>query len=84
MTEKELLMSVRGFIYTTYVWDEETTIGDDESIMDTGLVDSTGVLELVTWLESEHGVTVDDDELTPDNLDSMNKIVNFIIKKSAK
>lgn len=54
---------------------------DDDSFLELGLIDSTGILELVSFIEESFGITIDDDELTPDNLDSINKIIGFITKK---
>lgn len=59
-------------------------IGDDDSFLENGIIDSTGVLELVTFTEETFGIHIDDEELTPDNLDSLDKITVFIeSKKSA-
>lgn len=55
--------------------------GDDESFLERGVLDSTGVLELVGFIESQFSIRVESDELIPDNLDSINKIVGFVDKK---
>lgn len=81
IVNKELMKKIRNFIYDTYVFDEETIIKDDESLMDTGLIDSTGVLELTQWLESEFNITISDDDIRPSNLDSVEKIEAFVEKK---
>ena len=51
--------------------------------METELIDSTGVLELVTFLEEKYDVTVEDDEVTPENLDSVRLIAQFVQRKRA-
>jgi len=51
---------------------------DDESMLNKGIMDSTGVLELVAFLESTFEITVEDDELSRDNLDSIDKIVSYL------
>ncbi len=51
------------------------------SLMDSGILDSTGVLELVTYLEEKFGVAVADTELTPENLDSLQRIASFVGRK---
>jgi acyl carrier protein len=56
--------------------------GDDDSFMDKGILDSTGVLELVGFLEKQFSIRVESDELVPDNLDSMSKLVSFIQRKN--
>ena len=53
----------------------------DASFMETGLIDSTGVLEVVAHLESTYGIKVDDAELLPENLDSIARIAAFVEKK---
>ncbi len=57
--------------------------GDDESFLEKGILDSTGVLELVGHIETRYGIRVEADEITPDNLDSLDKLVAFISRKSA-
>lgn len=51
------------------------------SLLEEGIIDSTGVLELVSFIETEFDFTIDDDEVIPDNLDSVENIVNFINRK---
>ncbi len=56
-------------------------LGDKDSLLDKGIVDSTGVLELVGFLEETFEIQIDDEELIPDNLDSVDKITAYINKK---
>lgn len=58
------------------------SFGDDDSFLEKGILDSTGVLELVGFIEKEFSLRVEADELTPDNLDSVNKLVAFVEKKA--
>ena len=58
-----------------------TELRDDESLLDRGVIDSTGVLELVGFLERRYSISVDDRELVPDNLDSIARIVAFVEAK---
>lgn len=51
------------------------------SFMETGLIDSTGVLELVSFVEEKYGVKVADDELVPENLDSVANLAGFVVRK---
>ncbi len=53
-----------------------------EAFLEKGLIDSTGVLELVSFIEEKYEISVDDEELIPDNFDSVNKLSAFITKKS--
>ena len=54
---------------------------DDDSFMEKGILDSTGVLELVGHLEKNAGIRIEADEIVPDNLDSINMLVSFILNK---
>lgn len=73
---------IRDFILETFLFtNDEAALADDESLLEKGIIDSTGVLELVTFLESEFGITVEDEELLPDNLDSVNRVGAYVIGK---
>ena len=73
---------VRAFIEETFLFDDpDTKFDDDDSLLDSGIIDSTGVLELVGFLEDEFDIEVKDEELVPDNLDSLNKIVAYVDRK---
>ena len=78
-----MLYTIRKFVIDNYLFGEEGKLGDDDSFMETGIVDSTGILELVRFLESTYGIKVADEELIPDNLDSVKKIVSFIQVKQS-
>ena len=56
--------------------------GDDDSFLENGIIDSTGVLELVMFLEETFNIKVDDEEIVPDNLDSINNIKRYLQKKT--
>ncbi|MCG7851181.1 MAG: acyl carrier protein [Methanosarcinaceae archaeon] len=58
--------------------------GDDESFLERGILDSTGVLELVGHIEKQFSIRVEADEITPDNLDSLEKLEIFISRKTAQ
>lgn len=59
------------------------TLTDDSSFIDEGIIDSLGVLELVSFIEESFGFRVEDEEMVPDNLDSINKIVAYVSLKLA-
>ena len=80
MTIKE---QVRQFITTNFYVPEGSALDDATSFLDKGIVDSTGVLEVVTFIEQEFGVTVEDSEMVPENLDSIGNIVAFVERKRA-
>jgi acyl carrier protein len=67
----------KSFLFT----DDLSALKRDASLLEEGILDSTGVLELVSFLEQHFGITVSDDELLPENLDSVAQIVAFVEKK---
>ena len=78
-----MLQTIRKFVIDNYLFGEEGTLKDEDSFMETGIIDSTGILELVRFLESTYTIKVTDEELIPDNLDSVSKIVSFILSKQS-
>ena len=79
-----LRAELRQFILENFLLSrDESLLGDSESLTAQGILDSTGALELVTHLQERYGVTVQDEELHPDNLDSIEKIAAFIERKRA-
>jgi len=55
---------------------------EDASFMGEGIIDSTGMLELVMFIETTYGIEIADDELVPENLDSLNRVLAFIARKT--
>jgi acyl carrier protein len=79
----EIKTTVKSFLSQSVLpFARTTSYGDDDSFLEKGLLDSTGVLELVGFVEREFTIRVEADELTPDNLDSVNKLVAFVEKKT--
>ena len=79
-----LQAEIRQFILENYLLRrDDASLGDADSLTGRGILDSTGALELVLHLEERYGVTVQDDELHPDNLDSIDRISAFIARKRA-
>jgi acyl carrier protein len=73
---------IRSFILTSFLFtDDESKLKNNDSLLEQGIMDSTGVLELVAFLESQFGIKVADDELVPDNLDSVDRIIAFVGRK---
>lgn len=78
----EHVEKIRSFIFENFLFDASAdALANDTSFLEQGIIDSTGVLELVDWLEETFGIKVDDTELVPDNLDSVNKQAAFISRK---
>lgn len=72
---------LRTFIVENFMFGSDEGLGDDTSFLDEGIIDSTGVLELVDFLEGEFEISVNDEELLPENLDSINNIAAYLDKK---
>ena len=66
------------------VGDTSVAIADDESLIETGFIDSTGVLELVAFLEDTFAITVADTDIVPENLDSLAAIARYVEHKGGK
>jgi len=78
----ELRDQIRGFIIENFLFGDAEPLADDElSLLDNGIVDSVGVMELVAWLEQNHGLKVADQELVPENFDSVARLVKFVERK---
>ena len=78
MTERE----VRAFLAENFPLGRNAfELAGDAALLDAGVIDSTGVLEVVDFLESQYGIAIGDDELVPENLDSIDNIVRFVESK---
>ena len=79
-TEQEL----RNYILENFLFTgDQAALGNDDSFLRKGILDSTSVLELVEFIDRQFGVKVPDEEMVPENLDSVNLIVAYVQRKSA-
>lgn len=75
---------IRGFILDNYLFTEDQNVlSNDDSFLDKGILDSTGILEVIYFIEEEFGISVDDEEMIPENLDSVDRIVSYVGGKQA-
>ena len=74
-----IIEQVRAFVVDAFY--APADLGDDASLLDTGTMDSTGVLELITFLEQRFGVAISDRELHPENFDSIRRVTAFVERK---
>ena len=74
---------IKTFITENFLFGNANGLNDDTSFLEEGIIDSTGVLELVTYLEEEFSIKIEDEELIPENLDSINNITAYLEKKTA-
>jgi len=75
--------NIRKFVVDNFLFGQAGNLKDDTSFLDGGIIDSTGVLELAMHIETTYGIKVKDDELVPENLDSINAVAGFLEKKLA-
>ena len=81
----EIKGKIKEFIVNNFLMGANSEkIQDDTSFLEEGVIDSTGILELVEFLQDTFAITIEDEELIPENLDSIDKTYNFILKKQAK
>jgi acyl carrier protein len=82
--EKELMENtqvIRNFIVENFLFGEDDGLDEDTSFLEDGIIDSTGVLELVVFLEETFGFTIEDEEFIPENLDSIQNVVKYLKRK---
>jgi acyl carrier protein len=79
----EIGTAVRRFIAENFLFREDVdSLPEDASFLEAGIIDSTGVLELVCFLETTYGIQVDDDEMLPENLDSIRAVSAYVRRKT--
>lgn len=78
---QEVRRLVREYVISSFYVADTAALADSASLIESGVVDSTGVLELVAFLEATFGVKVGDDEMLPDNLDSIARVAAFVCRK---
>jgi acyl carrier protein len=78
----EVEMLIRNFIVENFLFgNKDAPFGDEDSILQKGFIDSTGILEVVSFIEEKFGIKVEDDDLLPENLDSIRRLADFIMRK---
>ena len=74
---------IRDFIVENFLFGSDDGLDDSSSFLEQGIIDSTGVLELVEFLEEEFNIRVEDEESIPENLDSIANVASYIERKTA-
>jgi len=83
MEDNQIRQQIRSYIIDTFLFGQEEKLDDSSSLLEQGVLDSTGALELVSHLESSYGVRVEADEMVPENLDSVDLLCDFVKRKLA-
>ena len=78
---EEIRTKIKQFLIDNFLFGDDSGLEDDTSFLEEGIIDSTGMLELITFLEEEFAIQLDDEELIPENLDSINNLLAFLSKK---
>jgi acyl carrier protein len=81
---ESLNQELRTFIIDNFLFGDASgrfTFSDEDSFQGRGIVDSTGILELVCHLQERYAIVIEDEELVPDNLDSVSRVARFVERK---
>ena len=76
--------SIQNWVYETFPVAKERALGKSDSLLESGIIDSMGTLEVVDFLENQYGFEVLDDEMVADHFDSIESIANFVVHKQGK
>ena len=74
---------IREYVFENFIVDDDEVFSDDESFLETGLIDSTGILELITFVEETYDIEIADEEMIPDNLDGIAKVARFVASEKS-
>jgi len=82
MEPGDIEAEIRDFVIANFLFGKAGELTDQESLLENGVIDSTGVLELVGFLQERFGIHVEDDEIVPANLDSIYNLADYISRKA--
>ena len=77
----ECIKEIRAHIVEHFLFGEGETLTGNTSFLEEGIIDSTGILELVMFLEEKYGIKIEDSELVPENFDTLENIARYLEKK---
>ena len=81
MQTPDIEREVHNFVVTNFLFGQPLELRPEDSLLGAGVIDSTGVLELVDFLEERYEIKVEDEEVIPDNLDSVKNIATYVARK---
>lgn len=77
--------TIRRYILENYLFTEDASaLADDASFLESGMIDSTGMMEVIFFLEESFSIRVEDEEMVPENLDSVNNLLRYIERKQGQ
>ena len=77
------VQDIRSFIVDNFLLGNDSGFDNAESLLESGVIDSTGIMHVVTFLEERFGITIEDEDLIADNLESVERIAHFVERKQA-
>jgi acyl carrier protein len=83
MNQADIERDIRKFLVDNFLFGRAEKLRDDQSLLGT-VIDSTGALELVTFLQEHFAIEVGDEDMVPENLDSVKSVVAYVAKKLAE
>jgi len=78
-----VLQEIRGFIVENFLLGNDSGFDNGESLLESGIVDSTGIMHVVAFLEERFAITVEDEDMVADNLETVARIAAFVERKRA-
>ena len=81
MTMESVRDTIKDYILKNFVFEENEQLSDDQSLLRTGVVDSTGILELIAFVQQEFKIDFEDSELVADNFDTINRVAACVSRK---
>jgi acyl carrier protein len=81
MRTTDIQPEIYNFVVENFLFGKADGLADDDSLVSKGVIDSTGVLELVSFIQERFGIRMEDQEIIPDNLDSIRNLVTFVARK---
>ena len=82
-TQTAPAQEIRSFIIENFLLGNDSGFDNTESLLESGVIDSTGIMHVISFLEERFGITIDDDDLVADNLESVARIASFVERKQA-
>ena len=83
ISKEEVKTKIKRFIRSTFLLNNPTCeFADEDSFMEKGIIDSTGVLEVINFLQTDFGIEVLDSEVLPENIDSVSNIASYVSRKT--
>jgi acyl carrier protein len=75
------LETVKNFVVENFLFGEDSMLKEETSFLEEGIIDSTGILELIAFLEETYEVTIGDEEIVPENFDTLGNVARFLERK---